>query len=109
MLEVILGTKNRELTLQYLLTFKEGYAREIAKYFDAPLPSIQNQLKNFEKGGLALSKMQGRTKVYFLNPRYAFLEEITTLLNRAKEFYKPELKAKFELQRQRPRRVEKPL
>jgi predicted transcriptional regulator len=109
MLKVILGTKNRELTLQYLLTFKEGYAREIAKYFDTSLPSIQNQLKNFEDGGLALSKMRGRTKIYFLNPRYAFLEEITTLLNRAKEFYKPKLKAKFELQRQRPRRVEKPL
>lgn len=31
MLEVIFGTKARELTLQYLLTFKEGYAREIAK------------------------------------------------------------------------------
>ena len=44
MLEVIFGTKSRELTLQYLLTFKEGYAREIAKYFDISLPSIQNQL-----------------------------------------------------------------
>jgi len=109
MLEVILGTKNRELTLQYLLNFKEGYAREIAKYFDVSLPSIQNQLKNFENGGLAFSKMQGRTKVYFLNPRYAFLEEITTLLNRAKEFYRPELKGKLEIQRQRPRRDKKPL
>lgn len=109
MLEVILGTKNRELTLQYLLTFKEGYAREIAKYFDASLPSIQNQLKNFENGGLALSKMSGRTKIYFLNPRYVFLGEITALLNKAKEYYKPELKEKFELQRKRPRRPEKPL
>lgn len=109
MLEVILGTKNRELTLQYLLTFKEGYAREIAKYFDVSLPSIQNQLQNFENGGLALSKMQGRTKVYFLNPRYAFLDEITTLLNRAKEYYRPELKVKLETQRQRPRRDKKPL
>jgi len=66
MLEILLGTKTRELTLQYLLSFKEGYAREIAKYLDVSLPSIQNQLKNFEDGGLALSKMQGRTKVYFL-------------------------------------------
>ena len=109
MLEVILGTKNRELTLQYLLVFKEGYAREIAKYFDAPLPSIQNQLKNFENSGLALSKMSGRTKIYFLNPRYAFLDELTTLLNKAREYYKPELKEKFEMQKKRPRRPEKPL
>ncbi len=109
MLEVVFGTKNRELTLQYLLTFKEGYAREIAKYFDIALPSVQNQLKNFEDGGLALSKMQGRTKIYFLNPRYAFLEELTALLTKAKQYYKPELKEKFEMQRKRPRRPEKPL
>jgi len=109
MLEVLFGTKNRELSLQYLLSFKEGYAREIATYLDVPLPSIQNQLKNFENGGLALSKMQGRTKVYFLNPRYTFLEELTVLLNKAKEYYKPELREKFEMQRKRPRRPEKPL
>ena len=46
MLEALLGTKNRELTLQYLLVFKEGYAREMAKYFDVSLPSIQNQLRH---------------------------------------------------------------
>ena len=109
MLEVLFGSKNRELTLQYLLVFKEGYAREIARYFDVSLPSIQNQLKHFENSGLALSKMSGRTKVYFLNPRYAFLEELTALLNKAKEYYKPELKEKFEMQRKRPRRPEKPL
>jgi len=109
MLEVLFGTKTRELTLQYLLTFKEGYAREVAKYLDISLPSIQNQLKNFEEAGLALSKMQGRTKVYFLNPRYAFLEELTILLEKAKLYYKPDLKEKFDMQRKRPRRPEKPL
>ena len=109
MLEVLFGTKNRELTLQYLLVFKEGYAREIASYFDVPLPSIQNQLKNFENAGLALSKMSGKTRVYTLNPRYVFLEELTVLLSKAREYYKPELKEKFELQRKRPRRIEKPL
>ncbi len=92
MLEVIFSIKNRELTLQYLLIFKEGYAREIAKYFDVSLPSIQNQLKHFESSGLALSKMSGRTKIYFLNPRYAFLKELTALLDKAREYYKPELK-----------------
>ena len=88
MLEALFGTKNRELTLQYLLVFQEGYAREIAKYFDAALPSIQNQLKHFEENGLALSKMSGRTKVYFLNPRYAFLSEVIALLEKARLFSK---------------------
>jgi len=109
MLEVLFGTKNRELTLQYIFTFKEGYAREIARYFETSLPSIQNQLKHFENGGLLLSKMAGKTKVYFINPRYAFLEELTSLLNKAKIYYKPELREKFEMKRKRPRRPEKPL
>jgi len=109
MLEVLFGTKSRELTLQYLLAFNEGYAREIAKYFEISLPSIQNQLKTFENGGLVLSKMVGSTKIYFFNPRYPFLEELTALLTRAKEYYKPELKEKFEMQRMRPRRSGKPL
>jgi predicted transcriptional regulator len=109
MLEALFGTKNRELTLQYLVVFKEGYAREISKYFDVSLPSIQNQLKHFEEKGLTLSKTSGRTKIYFLNPRYAFLEELTSLLNKARLYYKPELKEKLEMQRQRPRRAGKPL
>jgi len=109
MLEALFGTKNRELTLQYLLIFEGGYAREIAKYFDVTLPSIQNQLKHFENSGLVLSKMSGRTKVYFLNPRYAFLGELTALLDKARLYYQPELKAKLEMQRKRPRRPEKPL
>ncbi len=109
MLEVIFGTKNRELTLQYLFTFGEGYAREISKYFDVSLPSIQNQLQHFENHGLALSKMSGRTKIYYINPRYAFLSELKVLLEKAKTYYKPELKEKLQLQRKRPRRVGKPL
>ena len=109
MLEALFGTASRKLTLQYLLTFKEGYARKIAKYFNMSLPSVQNQLKHFENEGLLLSKMSGRTKVYFFNPRYAFSDELAALLNKAKEYYKPELKEKFEVQRKRPRRPEKPL
>jgi len=109
MLEPILGTKSRELVLQYILCFESGYAREISKYLGLSLPSVQNQLNGFEDGGVMLSKMSGRTKLFFFNPRYAFLDELTALLNKAKEFYKPEIKNLFEMQRKRPRRPGKPL
>jgi len=109
MLKPLLGTKNRELTLQFILNFEQGYAREISKYLGASLPSIQNQLRNFEEGGVMLSKMSGRTKVFFFNPRYAFLPELINLLNKAKQYYKPDLKAQFEMLRKRPRRPGKPL
>ena len=109
MLESILGTKTRELILQYVNCFESGYAREIAKYLNLSLPSVQKQLNNFEDDGVMLSKMKGRTKEFFFNPRYAFLNEVKTLLDKARLFYKPEQKKLFEMQRKRPRRPGKPL
>lgn len=109
MLEVLFGTKNRELVLQYILVFEEGYAREIARFFDVALPSIQNQLEKLEQGGVLLSKMSGRTRRYFLNPRYVFLNELTVLLDKAREYYDPKTKEMLTMQRKRPRRPEKPL
>ena len=109
MLEPIMSTKSRELTLQYILTFKEGYTQEIARYFDLAVPSVKNQLKSLENGGVLLSKQAGRTKIYFANPRYIFLPELSALLLKAKEYYKAELKEKLTMQRMRPRRPGKPL
>ena len=96
MLEPILGNRSRELILQYINCFDSGYAREISKYLELSLPSVQNQLNNFEEGGVMLSRMSGRTKEFTYNPRYAFLKELQTLLDKAREFYKPQLKDKFE-------------
>ena len=40
---------------------------------------------------------------------YVFLPELIALLNKSKQYYKPALKAKFEMIRKRPRRPGKPL
>jgi len=37
------------------------------------------------------------------------LGELTALLEKARQFYEPQMQAKFTLQRMRPRRPEKPL
>ena len=109
MLEALMGTKNREWVLQYLLAFDEGYAREITRFYGTTLTSVQKQLSSLENGGVLLSKMSGRTRVYFFNPRYAFLPELTALLEKARAYYPPELRDKLVMQRKRPRRPEKPL
>jgi len=51
----------------------------------------------------------GKTIVYRLNPRYAFLEELRALLLKARSFYKPEMIEALTMQRKRPRRQGKPL
>jgi len=109
MLEALFGTKTRELVLQYLQVFEEGYARDISRYLGLTLTSVQQQLSNLEEGGVLLSKMSGRTRVFFFNPRYAFLPELTALLDKARGYYRPELRDKLVMQRKRPRRPEKPL
>lgn len=108
-MEALLGTKTRELVLQYLLAFEEGYAREITRFYGTTLTTVQKQLSGLENGGVLFSKMSGRTRVYFFNPRYVFLPELTALLEKARSYYPPELREKLQMPRKRPRRPEKPL
>ena len=52
MLEPILGSKNKERILLYLHVRKEGYAREISRYFKTDLAPVQKQLERLENGGV---------------------------------------------------------
>lgn len=109
MIESILGSVNAERILVYLLVRERGYAREIAVFYETDLTPIQNQLKKFELGGVLVSFLVGRTRVFEFNPRYAFLSELKALLNKAFEFYPPEEIEKLKMVRKRPRRTGKPL
>jgi DNA-binding transcriptional ArsR family regulator len=109
MLEPILGSVNAERVLLYLLAREEGYAREIARFFGAHPDTIQKQLTKFEAGGVCTSKEVGRTVLYQFNPRYAFLVELKSLLQKALEFYPEEERERLVMSRRRPRRRGKPL
>ena len=63
MLIPLLGTENCERVLIFLLTRNEGYAREIAHFFDTNLYAIQRQLDKLESGGVLVSRMVGE-RVY---------------------------------------------
>ncbi|NUM45716.1 MAG: winged helix-turn-helix transcriptional regulator [Anaerolineales bacterium] len=92
MLETILGSTNSERVLIFLIAREEGYAREIARFFDTTLAPIQQQLERLEFGGVLVSRSAGRTRLYSFNPRYPFLEELKALLNKALTFYPEELR-----------------
>ncbi len=108
MLEPILGSRNRERVLIYLKAREEGYAREIARFFDTDLSPIQDQLEKLESGGVIVSKEAGRTVLYTFNPRYPFLQELKTLLDKALGFYPAQLRTQLLMNRRRPRRRGKP-
>ena len=109
MLEPILGSKNAERVLMFILARDQGYTREIARFSGADPDSIQKQLVRLELGGLLVSKSEGRTRLYRFNPRYSFLKELKALLNKALTFYPPDAQERLTVVRRRPRRKGKPL
>ncbi len=78
MLESLLGFTNAERVLLFVAMRTEGYASEIAKFFDPDLFGIQTQLDKLENGGELASRTVGRTRLYALNPRYARIKERLT-------------------------------
>ncbi len=109
MLEPILGSLSCERVLVFILSRKEGYAREIARFFDTDLNPVQKQLEKLELGGVLVSKTAGRTRLYSFNPRYPFLNELKSLMEKALSFYPEEEREELVMSRRRPRRRGKPL
>lgn len=84
------------------------YAREIARFFDTDLDPVQKRLEKLEVGGVLVSRTAGRTRLYSFNPRYPFLKELRSLLEKG-SFYQEEKREELVMSRRRPRRRGKPL
>jgi DNA-binding transcriptional ArsR family regulator len=108
MLESLFGNQTVERVLLYLQNYNEGYASEIAATFSISLSTVQKQLLRLENGGIIVSQSKGRTRVYLWNPRYSFLKELQSLLNKAFDFIPESEIKKYYRKRQRPRRTGKP-
>jgi len=102
MIEVLLGSKNAERVLIYIFAREEGYPREIARYFNTDLKSVQNQMDKLEAGGVLVSRAVGRTRPYVFNPRYPFLNELKALLEKALSFYPAKEQEELKMNRRRP-------
>ena len=109
MLEPLLNSVNAERVLLFVLARDEGYATEMARFFNTDLYGIQKQLDKLETGGVMASRKVGRTRVYRFNPRYSFLTELKALLSKALSFYPPDEQERLTVFRRRPRRRGKPL
>jgi predicted transcriptional regulator len=108
-LEPLLGSTNRERVLLFLAIRGEAYPSEMAKFFQVDSYLIRKQLDKLERGGILSSRQAGRTRLYSMNPRYPFLPELKTLLEKALSFYPEEIQDQLLRDRRRPRRRGKPL
>lgn len=109
MLEGLFGTINKEKVLLYVYAREGGYPREVAKYYDIDLKTIQNQFEKLELGGVLYSRMVGRTRLYTFSPRFVFLSELKQMLEKALSFYPEDERERLLMTRRRPRRKGKPL
>lgn len=95
MLEALFGSVSREQVLLFLHCRREGYAREIARFFEASLDPVQKQLDRLESGGVLFSRNVGKTRQYGLSPGYPFAEELGALLEKALSLYPREDRERF--------------
>jgi len=108
MLEAAFGSLTAERVLLFLHRYDQAYGREIALAFDMPVSEIQKQLRKFEGGGLVVSRMVGRTRVYSWNPRSVFVKSLRQVLQVLLENLPPEQRGPYADGRRRPRRAGKP-
>lgn len=109
MLEPVFGNATVEKILLALEVYGQGYPAGLAKLFDIPVNGIQQQLKRLEDGGVVVSLIIGRTRLYQFNPRYAFLKELKALIQKALQYLPEKEIQKYYVKRTRPRRKGKPL
>lgn len=80
MLEAIVGSVAAEKVLLYLKNHEQAYGREIAATFDISNSQVQKQWLKLEPGGLLVSQLVGRTRLYQWNPRNPLVPPFLALL-----------------------------
>jgi DNA-binding transcriptional ArsR family regulator len=109
MLEAVFGNATAEKVLLYLEQYGEGYAKAIADTFgDVTLSMVQRQLERFERAGLLVSVLKGRTRLFLWNPRYPFVREVRAVLRKALRSLPERDQHRYFRERRRPRRTGKP-
>ncbi len=111
MLEYLFSNKNVEKILVYLFLHGKANASELSRSFNSSLDPIQKTLRKLEEGGLLVSFLEGRTRVFQWNPRYPFLSEIQALAEKEYEFLPIHIQETVyqSIKRKRPRKTGKPL
>lgn len=111
MLEFLFANKNVEKILMYIFLHGKANATELSRSFISSLDPIQKTLKKLEEGGLLVSFLEGRTRVFQWNPRYPFLPEIQALAKKAFSFLPANIQETYyrTIKRKRPRKTGKPL
>ncbi len=107
-LETLIGSENRERVLIFLKARGEGYAREIARFYDTDLFPIQDQLERLEAGGVLVRRPVGRTILYQSIPVISCWKNWKHCSKKQCIIIQKEIREELLMNRRRPRRRGKP-
>lgn len=94
MLKKLFGSGARvKLLRQFLLNQdQEFFIRELTRILDEQINSLRRELDNLEQIGLLRSKERNRKKYYIVNPHFALLSELTSIIRKTDDSYQALLK-----------------
>lgn len=85
MLSALLGSKNLEHILYFLLINEKCYGTQMHRLLETPLTPLQKGLTKLEKAGVIQSFSEGKTRYYRFNAVYPLKKELESLLRKAYE------------------------
>lgn len=95
MLEYLFGAKHVETALLFVEVNGQCYAKQLADRFRVPLYGVQRVLMRLEMGGILVSFLVGKTRLFEFNPRYPFLGELRAFLRKVYLYLPPDSRATF--------------
>ncbi len=109
MLEKILGSATAMKIMLHLIHYGEIYPSAVAGDYKISLSAVQKQFERFEEAGVLVSKLVGRTRVYFFNKKFPVTRPFIDLIKVYYDGLSLQDKEKIFATRRRPRRKGKPV
>lgn len=109
MLDKLLGSETAMKIMLHLIHYGEVYPTAVAKDYEISLSGVQKQFERFENAGVLVSKLVGRTRVYFFNKKSPITKHFIELVKVYYDGLSLEDKEVLFSKRRRPRRKNKPV
>jgi DNA-binding transcriptional ArsR family regulator len=109
MLDKVLGSEVAMKIMFHLIHYGEIYPTAVANDYKLSLSAVQKQFERYEQAGILVSKLVGKTRVYFFNKKS---KAAIAFMNFIKIYYDGlsiEDREKIFSERRRPRRGGKPV
>jgi len=109
MLDKILGSETAMKIMLHLVHYGEIYPTAVAKDYEISLSGVQKQFQRFEDAGILVSKLVGKSRVYFFNKKFPAVKPFIELVKVYYTGLSLEDKEVLFGTRRRPRRFGKPV